>query len=75
MKKFILALTILTGCFSKPSNELEQMGDDVLKSKRDEGLEIEIKPIPKASACDDRPTPPKPDEPPGIVIITIPFYC
>lgn len=68
----------------KPANEFEQMGEDVLRSKRDEGLEIEIRPIPKEAVqkktkmvkrhlVSDRPTPPEPDPCPGIEIIKIPF--
>ena len=35
----------LIACTAKPSNEMEEMTRDVLKSKT--GVEIEIKPLPK----------------------------
>jgi hypothetical protein len=47
MKKYMigLSLLILGACTSKPSNEMELMTKDVLKSKQ--GVEIDVKPIPK----------------------------
>ncbi len=36
---------LIAGCASKPSNEMEEMSRDVLKAHQ--GIEIEIKPIPK----------------------------
>ena len=43
--KYILALVILSACAAKPSNEMEEMTRDVLKSKT--GIEIDVKPIAK----------------------------
>ncbi len=49
----ILALAILIfflfACGSKPSNEMEEMTRDVLKSKQ--GIEIDVKPIPKEKSA------------------------
>jgi len=49
MKKslMVLVLFVLGACASKPSNELEDISKDVLKAKQ--GVEIEIKPLPKDS--------------------------
>lgn len=41
----ILILSLLIGCAAKPSNEMEEMSRDALKAHQ--GIEIEIKPIPK----------------------------
>lgn len=41
---FYISLFI-AGCAAKPSNEMEEMSRDVLKAHQ--GIEIEIKPIPK----------------------------
>jgi type IV pilus biogenesis protein CpaD/CtpE len=46
--KVILAMALLVSlaaCAAKPSNELESMTKDVLRSRQ--GVDIEIKPIPK----------------------------
>jgi hypothetical protein len=45
MKYFLFAISLLAGCSHKEF-ELEQIGEDVLKAKQ--GLEIDIKPIPKS---------------------------
>jgi hypothetical protein len=47
MKKLLFAILLvdLFGCASKPSNELEDISKDVLKARQ--GIEIEIKPLPK----------------------------
>jgi hypothetical protein len=45
---YLLAFFLLiSGCASKPSNEMEEMSRDVLKAK--EGIEIKIFPLPKDS--------------------------
>ena len=41
----IFFLVFLTSCASKPSNEFEEMGEQVLK--RGQGLEFDIRPLPK----------------------------
>lgn len=43
--KYLFLLTLLVSCASKPSNEMEEMTRDVLKSKQ--GIEIDVKPIAK----------------------------
>ena len=45
MIKYILILFLLSSCYHRSSNELEEMSEDVLKAKQ--GIDIEIKPIPK----------------------------
>lgn len=42
---FLYSFLLLAGCASKPSNEMEEMSRDVLKAHQ--GIEIEIKPLPK----------------------------
>jgi hypothetical protein len=41
----LIILVYLSACAAKPSNEMEEMSRDVLKAHQ--GIEIEIKPIPK----------------------------
>lgn len=43
--KYILSLLLLASCASKPSDEMEKLGKDVLKSH--ESLDIEFKPGPE----------------------------
>jgi hypothetical protein len=43
--KYLLALLFLSSCYSRSSNEMENMTKDVLKAK--EGVEIDVKPLPK----------------------------
>jgi len=45
MRLIFVLLVASTGCFNKPSNELEALSEDVLKSKKDEGIEIDVKPL------------------------------
>ena len=42
---FIVMSAILGSCFPKSNNELEALSEDVLKSKKDEGIEIDVKPL------------------------------
>lgn len=43
--KYFIALFLLSGCASKPSNEIEALSSDVLK--HGQGIEIDVKPLPK----------------------------
>ena len=74
----------LASCSTKPSNELEQIGEDVLKDKSGRGLEIDVKPIPKEEkpkvslnhrrvCSNENPPHPESPNPPGIEIIKVPL--
>jgi hypothetical protein len=43
--KYLIILVLLASCSPRPSNEMEEMTRDVLKSKQ--GIEIDVKPLPK----------------------------
>jgi hypothetical protein len=45
MLYLILSLVFIASCSTKPSNELEMIGEDVLKAHQ--GLEFDIRPLPK----------------------------
>lgn len=47
----LIPIFILASSCSKPSNELEAISQDVLKQKQ--GIDIQIKPIPKSKDIDD----------------------
>lgn len=42
--KYLIMLALLAACASRPSNEMESMTRDVLKSHQ--GVEIDVKPLP-----------------------------
>ena len=45
MKYIIPLFVLVSSCSIKPSNEMEQMTESILKHKQ--GIEIDVKPIPK----------------------------
>lgn len=45
MKYIVYATIFIASCAKAPSNEIEAIGEDVLRAKQ--GLEIQIYPIPK----------------------------
>lgn len=47
MLKHLIWLVLLTSCVSKPVSELDGLTRDVLQSKSGQGIDIEVKPIPK----------------------------
>jgi hypothetical protein len=43
--RYLAILFLLAACATRPSNEMEAISQDVLKAKQ--GIEIDIKPLPK----------------------------